>query len=431
MKLNSKGLIVAVVLILLVGIALFDRQEVELPANDPDALTAPPGRVSRDLKDPKEKSGGLKKADLKKADLSDAGHDWNDKETNLILAMALRKRCREEPGTIVELLKLLGDKNQDLALRQMVAIVLGSLPNPEAEEGLRKLLNKETTAELLTWVIYALGQDKEWKDDFAFDALSGPWVVESPLGLQVLVKRDIADPVTRALMQELLLLVAPELRWQLVRALRHSTEHLDVRDAFVKRFDGGESPNNKAELAEALAHWAASRKKRGAEQEQVLDLIFREAGFENNAALRFKIEDELALYQPKKSERDKVKALFLESKDFDSQYWALNLMGKWSESSKSITGKEQEKLFSSILSTHEESKIRERAAYFLRNFKSKETQAALLKTLNNDSAWNVRHGVIKTLKGFEMNEEIREVLVAISLNDVNHKVREIAKELLD
>lgn len=356
-----------------------------------------------------------------------------DKESAREAAAKLRQLARTDPGVRELLGNTLLDQGEDQELRISMAAILGTFP--EGEPWLAEALRESFfSAEVLPWVIYALGAFKEGEDDDFFGGLDGPFVEETPGGLQLFVKSPIVSEEVRDLLSSRLLRSETHAVQQaLVRALRHSLEFSNVRMAFGQRIEAENNQDLQAEMAAGLARWAVGATG-GEEIDRVRigHTLFRLAGDPGQDHLRLQLQPYAAQLAWPPGQADRLLDLAGNATVFDQRYWAIEVIGRQPGHFTGEQSLQAEQILVSILLGERDDKLREKAAAALGAHEQTVVSSSTLRGLaQQDPAWNVRLAALKSLgKIKSLPQGTLEVLSQIAAGDPHEAVRSAASETL-
>ena len=155
-------------------------------------------------------------------------------------AAALRLALRTDPAARREAEAMLVAADTPALLRQALALVLGTIANPDPDALLLDAMARfADDTEFARACLFALGATREPEDDDdVFDLGDRPWGANIPAGIGITVKREIADARTRAQIVECLVRTDTRVRAAATIALRHTTSAGDVRAAFRNALQG-------------------------------------------------------------------------------------------------------------------------------------------------------------------------------------------------
>jgi HEAT repeat protein len=179
------------------------------------------------------------------------GSALGTKETAKIrqAANAVRQKAIHDPDYLRSLGATIADVGRTMEVREVVALVLGTIQNPEAGKLLVASLGKVSDPGLLRCIVNAIGSWKEPDDHDSFSGLDNPSVVEHASGLQIMVKTKITDAAAADALLELMKSTGDaELRADVARALRISLDLDPVRAAFLEAVQHGYDLKTTAQL---------------------------------------------------------------------------------------------------------------------------------------------------------------------------------------
>ncbi len=356
------------------------------------------------------------------------------------VAARLRREARTNSEFLKRLMTLVGDGREPSDLRGIVAIVLGSIPDPEVQSHLSQTLATTGDAHLQRDLIVALGSAKDSGEmDDIFGLGDSPWVIENAF-LSVRVKTVINDEAIRIQIAGFLN-NSPDtgVRWAATGALRHSIQFPDVRQAFliaVRRRPDKEdtktgSSVTQGDIAASLAGWAAGEDQKSPERGEVFLAVIQEGEVHEADFLRLSTDEPLRRMAMSDSEV-RLLAGLLDGRDFDQRRWALSILG---DKAKQADLPMREDLFASIertVTTDPDPKIREYAAGALASFPDKDRAVDLLLGALGDEAWHVRVAAARALGRMKRQDEgVRQALRRSADQDADENVRTAAGETLE
>lgn len=349
-----------------------------------------------------------------------------DVERTQEAAVALRRLLRTDPDSWQAATELLADAAADQELRGALAVVLGTIDADGVDAVLRDAL-AAADGDLARALVLALGATREPPDDDdVFHLGDRPWGEHGPGGLGITVRRTVEDEATRRTLEGALRASDAELRRVAAVALRHSLASADARDAFftVLREDPDDGPVS--EVAEALAQ----RARRAPEEERsafLLALLARaaEPGLD---ALRFRVMDDLHRVPLTPDIAARVRELALADEAFAIRGFALELLGQTAQSGDDGTVAVAREVLVRVLELDADPALRDVAARVLRDVPAAaESQAALLRALREDRAWNVRYTALETL--VRLGGDDADAALRTGNEDGDERVRALAAEL--
>ena len=363
-----------------------------------------------------------------------AALEGRDKENIRAAANVVRKKAIHDRAYLDSLGGLLSASQEKTEVRQVVALILGTLEAPEAENNLLKSLLQTTDPQLKKYIVIALGSWKEPEDQDSFGGLDNPWVLEHPSGIQVMIKTKITNPkVTQALLGLMTKSGEESLRVDVIRTLSHSLEESSVRNEFYNALNGAYPPEALGQIGAALASWVANAPEdMETDKSRIIDALLDLAGKAEQSGLRFTTEEQLRGLPFTKDEIEKTTSLLQSTLDFDTKYWALGLLAQHADYVDAGNLEKVTSLYVDSLQREDNGKLRERAAESLGSFHhNRAATDALLQSLQHDKDWNVRAAAAEALGRQTGDADVTGELGQIAGQDPNQAVREAAQKSLE
>jgi len=348
-------------------------------------------------------------------------------------ANAVRQKAIHDPEYLRALGAAVTEGGRSMETREVAALILGTIQNPEATKLLVASMAKVSDPGLLRCIVNAIGSWKEPDDHKSFGGLDNPSVVEHASGLQIMVKTQITDPAAVAALLDLMKTTGDdELRTDVARALRLSLDQERVRAAFLDAVVHGYDLKTTAQLGSALSGWAAAQPdERSPETTRVVDVLLGLAEKPEQANLRFLSEASLGGMTLSKAELDKTAAVLQKSKDFDVRYWAMSMMNRQARVQTGVEREAVKTICLSAITVEREGKLRELAAQGLGNMpEDPAASGALLATVQQDPEWNVRDAAAEALGGQINQPAVIATLEKVAAEDPNETVRQTAAKSL-
>ncbi len=346
-------------------------------------------------------------------------------------AARLRRLLRTSRPSLDQAGVLLLDATTAPELREVLALVLGSLSIEEAQALLSRALDAASSGSWIRTLLIALGSTKfEGDDDDVFGDSGRPWVVDMPSGLAITVMSRIESGYIRSQMLRYLHPGTLEsVREAAIQALRHSLEYPDVRRDFRSNLASERNEDLRGEVAQGLAEWARKQSLASPDRQDILASILAQSRKAETAAVRFGTEATLK-QMPMNDAEVKAVADFLHSPDYDQRRWAFAILGFKAESKELPARAELLPMFGQILSRDPDPKIREYAAGALGAFGDRPEGRTLLLHALSDPIWHVRAGAAAALARSGEDPRVLEALNLLAKSDANESVRRTAEKSL-
>jgi HEAT repeat protein len=351
-------------------------------------------------------------------------------------ATALRRRCRREKEAVGDLLRILGDPGASAADREVAALVLGSLADPEAKRALLAALREAKDPDWIVALVLALGMADQLRRDDVFGLPEGePGVVETPHGLSVYVERLIEEAEVRDALVGRLGHEDARVRQAALRSLRHSAveeaagrpELAAAREALTGMMEGDSDPTLRAEAGGAVADWLLRAPSERTDRAGVLDRLMGKSVQDAEAELRFRAANTLGSVVLPETALNRVLESSLPGASFEKRAWALELAGRHA----AALGEERRRVILDAALADGDAKVRETAVHQLGRFpKSAETLGFAVGALG-DPAWNVRYAAARSLGSHPADPAARERLERLAQSDPEGAVRDAARKTLE
>jgi hypothetical protein len=345
-------------------------------------------------------------------------------------AAALRRALRTDPAARTEAEKLLIAADTPPALRQALALVLGTIGAPDPDALLLDAMKRfASDAEFERACLLALGATREPEDDDdVFDLGDRPWGAHGPAGIGITVKRAIGDAGTRARIEECLRRDEARVRAAAAVALRHTTSAEDVRTAFRSAFQGERDDAVAQELGEALTQ-AVRGAADAAERDATLTLVLARAGEPSLDGMRFRVEDDLSQSRLDASHVAQLRQLAQSSAPFAQRSFALTVLAHAAKRGSSVPAETARTLLVESLGDADAA-VRDLAARLLGGLPlDAAASSALVRAAKDDAAWNVRFTAIETLAA-KADVAVARAALETARGDADHRVASRAAELL-
>lgn len=348
----------------------------------PPGPTHPPSVVGSPSNPQGKESGN---SEIHRLDLT------NSKRT----AEILRRRARTNPSFLKELIAVLSDPSSDARLRQIIATVLGTLANAEAQEALLEVLKNARDPALIRTLLLALGA---FKPDFESDDLfnvKGPNAVELECGLTIHIRyKLIEDPIRLAILERLEDADAG-IRRAASLAIRSSTDFQEVREGLLNITRKETDPEVRMLGAGALADWVGAQSETSPETETVVSTILKAGGEADAAAVRFSTQAGLERTDLSTSNLATIESLLNSPSDLNTTAWAMSLLTSKAGQDPDRDQRALEILVS--LSGHSDPKVREHAVRNAGRY-SGDVPLGIVERGIRDSAWHVRLAGYRSLE---------------------------------
>jgi hypothetical protein len=346
------------------------------------------------------------------------------------LAAALRRAMRADPESRSEAERLLVAAETSSALRQALALVIGTIAQPDPDALLLDAMKRfEGDAEFARACLLALGATREPEDDDdVFDLGDRPWGAQGPAGIGITVKREIADERTRARVVECLVRPDARVRAAATVALRHTTSAGDVRAAFRSALQGERDDVVAQELGEALTQ-AMRASQDAAERGEVLSLVLERAGDAPLDGMRFRVEDDLSLAHLDAPHVEQLRRLAQTPTPLAQRTFALTVLANAAKRGSSVSAETVRPLLVAGLGDTDAA-LRDLAARLLGALPlDAQASAALAKTAKDDAAWNVRWTALGSLAA-KADPAVARAALETARGDADPRVASRAVELL-
>lgn len=350
-------------------------------------------------------------------------------------ATELRARGLASKDFLRALIAKMDDTAADRVLRDRLALILGSIADPEVEQALRLALARGGKPDRIATLLLALGMGKTLEDPFGEDR-DAPYVISHASGLKVFVFQAIADDllvdeigghlshesdaVRRAAhraLQGTLLFEADR------RELADEPAMRGVRTQFLERLRGEPVEGLRAAFAQSLAEWA-SRSGHSKEKQETLGRLVESALEGEATTVRLRTAAGLSnsdLGEPLRRRLNEA----VRQGSFDTRTWA---MGVLSAQVPRMSAPELDAYRGALLDglKDPEAKVREHA---MRSMARVPGSEPLVVQAMSDEAWNVRVAAAQALKG-TASRESRQALERLRDHDSDERVRKAAAETL-
>lgn len=351
-------------------------------------------------------------------------------------ASEMRKRARTDKDYMRSLIESLLDPSQPEHVREVMAFVLASLPDTEAQRALIQALEQGGESSWLRILILAIGSARDRGRDDSFGLPEGPWVKSTPSGLGVEIRTVLLDPAVRSAVEKRVEHEDAEVRRAVVQVLQHtllyearsqadgkSVDIGNTRKVFLQELDRDADESVRAEASRALAEWMMIAPEKSSGFEEVLQSILRKSMEPEEDQVRFRSLQGLKQTELPKDDLDRVFDRAMKGTDFESRAWAIELSAAHADG-------ERQKSIMALAANDSDPKIRELALHQMTQMPGSGEAAELARHCLQDKEWNVRYAAVKALANQPVQPETLDVLERLSRTDDNEDVREIAEEAL-
>lgn len=356
-------------------------------------------------------------------------------------AQILRRQARADRAFLRRLIREFQDPSQPARLRDLLAFVLGSLPDKEAQDALLGELQATSDARWKAALILALGSLKDDEIDALFDFPDGHFVAKTAGGLSVLVRTVIGDRTVREAMERELRTGPEEVRRASVKALLHTvlaearawgrdeaSTFEDVRECFLEVLRNEKAADVQAEVADTLAEWAAVAGE-SPTQGEILAALLEQAAKPESDALRLRVSDSLPRTRLDSAVLQGLLGTAAGSQVPDLRMWALEMAVGQSERQPTDA---RRAILRVLLETASDPmpKIRETGVRLLRKLPPNPEGLAVLRSALGDRDWAVRKQAVDSLGSYPLDAEARRLLEAAAARDPHEAVRKAAYQQL-
>lgn len=345
-------------------------------------------------------------------------------------AAALRKALRSDPAARREAEALLVAADTPAALRQALALILGTIAEPDPDALLLEAMKRfASDTEFARACLLALGATREPDDDDdVFDLGDHPWGADGPAGIGITVKREIADASTRSRIEECLRRDDTRVRLAAAVSLRHTTSAEDVRATFRNALVGENDDAVAQELAESLTQ-EARHIEDAVERGQTLWLVLRRAGEPSLDGMRFRVEDDLTQVQLDADHVARLCRLAEPPAPFAQRSFALTVLGNSAKRKGSVPPESARAALVAALADPDAA-LRDLAARLLGGLPlDAAANLALARVAKDDAAWNVRWTALDALAA-KADVAVARAALETARGDADRRVASHAAELL-
>ncbi len=386
-----------------------DRPKVQLPTPAPTASPASPLQTVGD--DPAQQLKGLRAA---------------NRPLDIAEARKLRDTLLAFPSQLAELVAILQDPTAPLALRQGVAVVLGTLP--AGKTALLESLRGGRCSGLERTVILSIGI-RAIEDGDLFDRKGEPFSMEPAPGLFVFVSGPLPEQESRSELARLLSgSPTDDVRRAAARVLRDSTGFPDVRTALLGQLATEHDSETVGESAAALAGWTRTARPEDVERGQIVGKLLDLAP-QADDVVRFRLTSPISSTPLASAELERLRGM-AEAPAPNTRLFVTEVLGKRIGVSADEDARSLPILAKTAVGDADAS-VREAAALALGRVASTPAALQSLTTsLRSDDNWEVRAAAARSLGQARDSEDARKALQTAAQSDQNATVRQVAQRSL-
>jgi hypothetical protein len=355
---------------------------------------------------------------------------YNTEEENQELAAFLREYIRKNPAALEAVSKMMMDPNTPIRSFANLAMILGTLDNPEVESLLLQTLELfEADPDRAQWVTYALGT---WKnspsvdDRFSFHD-RGPNTLKTIEGLATPIFHKISNPKVREAMLSNMTDRSLDLRLASTLALRHSLSYPDVYNSFFSQLSDEPHSGSQTIIAEAIARNLPHLSP--AEQVKAVDELLLHAAVPEAQGLRLKILHPLQGAHLTENHNHQLNQMAVDNDESSIRRFALNILSAQSQHAAA-----PDPILFEVAHNDPDANTRAAAVSLIQQHPAPINPEQLIPILQNDSSWNVRHSTVQALSELPPEEAAAaNALNAVkdaALNDADPKVSQYALSVL-
>jgi len=355
------------------------------------------------------------------------------------LARGWRLRALESQAFQRRLISGLEDPRLFRQVREVIALILGSIPSPRARAALADLLGRGGDPAWLVTLILALGQFDAAEDPFAQES-GAPYVVRHSSGLLVREHQLFEDRAVLDTLKRCLIHVDVAVRRASIQALRRTLAESGIREpeagaratwrageavrqAFLELLEVETMPEIRVVLAHELAAWAADAPS-ARERNHTLSKLIEVSLLPEESGVRLRIGLSLQRAPLTSAQLARLRQA-LEGDDFDTRTWSIDILAAQVFR---LRGSPRRVVRELLIRTAEDPdpKIREAVARILDKLDRTER---LLIGLLSDPAWHVRVTAARALGG-RRSPAVRRALERVRSEDRDWHVRQAALRAL-
>ncbi len=308
----------------------------------------------------------------------------------------LRRQALANPEFLRQLVVQLADPLTPMATRRLIALVLGTIPDPEAQGALVNVLRSSQDASFKRLILLALGAFKTRAAVSGLFRQGGPYVIEFEGGLSLVIKTELRDDGIRSEVLKHLLDADPAVRAAVVLASRFSTSFPEVRQGLLSIADS-RADTDEARMASAgsLADWSGTQSAESADRQQVCSVLLSLGVQPDEIGIRLATQTGLEQAPLSPLELERVSDVLRTSQDLGTVTWGLGLLS--SKAGEDLDGDARTLSLITTLVSNTDPKIRENAVRSAGSYSGVSAEALLQKGLT-DPEWHVRFAACQALR---------------------------------
>ncbi len=352
-----------------------------------------------------------------------------DRAALLAASRALRDALLADPDLVPAAAYVLLDAGAQRAVREALAVVLGSLPGAAGKRAVLEGLRAGALAGFERAAILALGIG-EAEDGDALERDDQPYAVEAAPGLVTFVRGPVADADARAELARRTGAADPAERLAAARALHDSTAFEEAREALAERVVAERDAEVVAEAASALGEWTRRAPLDDLERRQVVERLL-DAAPRSDEVVRFRLVAPLSSTPLRSEERERLHALAAGGADPETRRFAVDVLGRRLPPDRPGDDPALAVLVEAIVKDPS-GEVREAAALALGRAATTDVraQSALANALGRDADWEVRAAAARSLGRARGSAAARSALEAALAGDPHPTVRAVAEKAL-
>lgn len=355
---------------------------------------------------------------------------YNTEEENQELAAFLREQIRTNPDALEVVSRMMLDPETPIRSFANLAMILGSLDDPQVEELLLQTLEMfEADPDRAQWAVYALGT---WKnspsvdDRFSFHE-RGPNTLKTIEGIATPIFHKISNSNVRDALISSLNHRSLDMRLASTLALRHSLSYPDVYNSFYSQLSDEPHAGTQTMIAEAIARNLPFLSP--TEQVKAVDELLLHASVPKAQGLRMKILHPLQGAHLTENHNHNLQNMAVQNELPSIRRFALNILSAQSQHASAPNP-----ILFEVAHNDPDANTRAAAVGLIQQHPAPVDPEQLIPILQNDSSWNVRHSTVQALAELPPEEEAAaNALNAVkdaALNDAEPKVSEYALSVL-
>ncbi|MBI4243920.1 MAG: HEAT repeat domain-containing protein [Planctomycetes bacterium] len=344
-------------------------------------------------------------------------------------ASTIRKSARQDKNFLDSLCAILIDENEDTPTRQAVAIIIGSIDDPDVTEVLQNTLKNTDNDLLKSYLILALGESKNAQHvDERFEQTT-PDYYKTDLGLSVTILGEVATTEISQSIIEHISAQSWEIRESVYLTLGKSLDAGIIRSSFLSSLSTESVVRPKGYLAGFLSSWAAVQSRDSADRRQIFSALFEHSKESGNGSIRFIVKDGFQRMNMTDDELNRIVNLITDQ-DPNIRMWALSVVQSHYEDFLQERLQNIIDLIRKTASEDPDIKVREYATRALGPLKKDNLVFFLLDSSLKDPHWNIRVAACDALTYYADLVAVRERLESVSKHDQDENVRNAATETL-